>query len=71
VAPGGGKPREIKGRPVIKDLRLAPSAGCSGRAIDDEGRVLVATTTKDSWFWRIAVLDPEGMLSPIPVDLVV
>jgi hypothetical protein len=30
--------------------------------------VLVTTTTKDSWFWRVAVLDREGTLSPIPVD---
>jgi hypothetical protein len=68
VAPEGGAPREIKVRRVLKDLRLAPAAGCSGRAIDDKGRLLVTTTTKDSWFWRVAVLEPEGTLSPIPVE---
>jgi predicted Ser/Thr protein kinase len=68
MAPEGGAPREIEVRPVLEGLRLAPAAGCSGRAIDDKGRLLVTTTTKDSWYWRVAVLDPEGTLSPIPVD---
>jgi hypothetical protein len=70
VALRGGKPVESKIEvPVIEGLRLAPSAGFSGRAIDKNGRVLVTTATKNSWFWGVAVLDPEkGTLSPIPVD---
>jgi hypothetical protein len=78
VAPEGGTPRKITARRAIDDkgrlldlegLRLAPAGGFSGRAIDNNGRVLVTTATKKSWFWGVAVFDPEkGTLSPIPVD---
>ncbi len=62
-------PKKIEVRAIDdKGLRLAPAAGCNGRAIDDKGRLLVTTTTKDSWLWRVAVLDPEGTLRPILVD---
>ena len=45
--------------------RLATLA-MGGGAVDREGRVLVAATSKDSWFWRAAVLGPGGELQPIP-----
>jgi hypothetical protein len=71
VALGDGNPVEskIKVPSAIEGLRLAPAAGFSGRTIDKNGRVLVTTATKKSWFWGVAVLDPEkGTSSPIPVD---
>jgi hypothetical protein len=37
-----------------------------GGAIERDGRVLVAATSNDSWFWRAAVLGPGGELQPIP-----
>jgi serine/threonine protein kinase len=46
--------------------RLATVAIGAG-AIDRDGRLLVASTTPDSWFWRPAVLSPNGELRPIPV----
>jgi hypothetical protein len=62
----GGPRKEVKVRPG--PLRLAPSP-IGARALDKEGRVLVASTSKDSWFWRPAVLDPAaGTLEPIRVD---
>ncbi len=47
-------------------LRLAPLP-LDGRAIHPDGRVLVATTAKDSAFWRPALLQSGGELQPIPV----
>jgi hypothetical protein len=46
-------------------LRLAPLQIGSG-VIHRDGRVLVASTTKDSCFWRPAILQPGGELQPIP-----
>jgi hypothetical protein len=72
VRRGGGQERDLLQhvRPDWADeLRLAPAASFSGRAVDKNGRVLVTTTTANSWFWGVAVLDPEiGTLCPIPVD---
>ncbi len=47
-------------------LRPAPVA-IGGGAIDRNGRVVLATTSKDSWFWRPAILQPDGELKPITV----
>jgi hypothetical protein len=44
--------------------RLAPLA-LGGRAIDPSGRVLVASVSRESWFWRPALLDAAGKLHPI------
>jgi hypothetical protein len=66
VPRGGGERREVK--VVPGSWRLAPE-GVGSRAIDEEGRVLVAATAKDSWFWRVALLDPaSGKLAPILVE---
>jgi hypothetical protein len=46
-------------------LRLAPLA-LGGGVIHPDGRVLVASTSKDSCFWRPATLQPGGELQPIP-----
>jgi hypothetical protein len=49
-------------------LRLAPSL-LGARSIHRDGRVLVTTTTRDSWFWRPALLDPGSVkLEPVPVE---
>ncbi len=62
----GGPLKEIKVGPG--PLRLAPSL-IGARAVDRRGRVLVASASKVSWFWRAAVLDPEsGALEPVRVD---
>jgi hypothetical protein len=44
--------------------RLAPLA-LGGRVIDPSGRVLVASVSRESWFWRPALLDAAGKLHPI------
>jgi hypothetical protein len=46
-------------------LHLAPLPIDSG-GINRDGRVLVASTAKDSCFWRPAILQPSGELQPIP-----
>jgi hypothetical protein len=58
-----GRPADVK----VKQgsLRLAPLA-LGGGAIHPDGRVLVASTAKDSMFWRPALLQPGGDLQPIP-----
>jgi DNA-binding beta-propeller fold protein YncE len=62
----GGPRKEIKAQ--AGPLRLAPSP-IGARALDRNGRALVATASKDSWFWRPAVLDPaKGTLEPIRVE---
>jgi hypothetical protein len=62
----GGPRKEVKVRPG--PLRLAPSP-IGARALDRGGRAVVASTSKDSWFWRPAVLDPAaGTLEPIRVE---
>jgi hypothetical protein len=62
----GGPPKEVKVRPG--PLRLAPSA-LGARAIHKDGRVLVTAASKDLWFWRPALLNPEtGELKLIPVE---
>ena len=48
------------------DLRLA-RAPMGDRAIHEDGRVLVPVTSPDTWFWRVAVLNPDGTLTPLPV----
>jgi hypothetical protein len=49
-------------------LRLAPTP-VGARAIARDGRVLVTVASKDSWFWRAALLDPAaGTLAPIRVE---
>lgn len=45
--------------------RLVPLA-MGGGAIHRDGRVLVASTSKDAWFWRPAILSAEGEPRPIP-----
>jgi hypothetical protein len=62
----GGAAKEIQVRPGL--LRLAPTP-VGARAIDKDGRVLVTVASKDSWFWRAALLDPAtGTLGPIRVE---
>jgi hypothetical protein len=45
--------------------RLAPIPIAS-RAIDANGRMLVVASSRESWFWRPALLDATGKLQPIP-----
>jgi hypothetical protein len=47
-------------------LRLAPYP-LGARAIHADGRVLVPVTSMESWFWRVAILEKDGTLTPIPV----
>jgi hypothetical protein len=58
-----GRPEEIQ----VKQgwLRLAPVA-IGGGAIHPDGRVVLASASKDSTFWRPALLLPSGNLQPIP-----
>jgi eukaryotic-like serine/threonine-protein kinase len=66
VSRPGGPPKEVRVEPG--PLRLAPS-WIGARAIAPDGRVLVTATSQDSWFWRVALLDPAtGRLEHIPVD---
>jgi len=44
--------------------RLAPTP-ISGRVIDANGRLLAVAVSKDSWFWRPALLDATGKLQPL------
>ncbi len=61
----GGKGEEI---PVRSALRLAPSP-LAPDAVGQDGRILVAVTTRDSWFYSVAILDPKtGNLEPIALD---
>jgi len=60
----GGKLEEFLVKPGT--LRLAPLQ-IGGTAINRDGCVLVASTTKDSCFWRPAILQPSGELQLIPV----
>jgi hypothetical protein len=46
-------------------VRLAPLT-MDGGVIHPDGRILVASTTKDSAFWRPAILQPDGELQRIP-----
>jgi hypothetical protein len=55
--------KEVNVRPG--PWRLAPIPIC-GRVIDPKGRVLLAAVSRQSWFWRPALLDPAGQLQPIP-----
>jgi hypothetical protein len=59
----GGPLEEVRVQPG--PWRLAPIA-LSGRVIDREGRVLATTVSRQSWFWRPALLDATGKLHPIP-----
>ena len=62
----GGPLEEVKVPPGA--VRLAPEM-IGGRAIDEAGRILVTVTARDSWFWRVGLLDPSnGKLETIPVD---
>jgi hypothetical protein len=63
LARPAGRLEEVQVKPG--SLRLAPLLIGSG-AIHRDGRVLVASTTKDSCFWRPAILQPGGELQPIP-----
>ncbi|MBZ5538575.1 MAG: serine/threonine-protein kinase [Acidobacteriia bacterium] len=54
--------------PYKSEMRLAlfPLAG---DAVRKDGRILVQVTTKDSWFWKPAVLDPStGKLEMVPLN---
>jgi hypothetical protein len=46
-------------------LRLAPVA-IGGGVVHQDGRVLVTSTSKDSWFWRPAILQRSGELQSLP-----
>jgi hypothetical protein len=48
-----------------KPLRLA-AYPFGDRAIHKDGRVLIGVTSPDTWYWRAAVLSPEGELTPLP-----
>jgi hypothetical protein len=62
----GGAAKEVKLQPGT--LRLAP-VPVGARAMDKGGRVLVTVASKNSWFWRTALLDPAaGTLEPVRVE---
>jgi eukaryotic-like serine/threonine-protein kinase len=66
VPPRGGAEREVEVHEG--PLRLAPYA-IGGRAIDRDGRALLPVTSRDSWFWGLALLGPKGgKLQRVPVD---
>lgn len=62
--PGGGQSVEVPLK--LGALRPAPVA-IGGGAIHQDGRVLLASTSKDSWYWRPAILNPDGTLQSISV----
>jgi hypothetical protein len=58
-----GRPEEVRvKRGALRLVTLAIGGG----AIHPDGRVLVGSTSKDSWYWRPAVLLPGGELRPVP-----
>lgn len=64
-SPPGGVPLvELPLKPG--SLRPAPVT-IEGGAIHRDGRVLLASTSRDSWYWRPAILKPDGTLQSISV----
>ncbi len=60
----GGPDRPI---PFQSSLRLATTPIAPG-AVGPDGRIAVTVTSKDSWFWGAAVLDPAtGAVTPVPL----
>jgi hypothetical protein len=58
-----GRPEEVRvKRGALRLVTLAIGGG----AIHRDGRVLVGSTSRDSWYWRPAVLLPGGELRPVP-----
>jgi hypothetical protein len=58
-----GQPEEIRVKPGSSRLVTLPMGG---GMIHRDGRVLVASTSNDSWFWRTAILTADGDLQPVP-----
>ena len=60
----GGKAEEIR---VESGLSLAPVA-TGARAMRKDGKILISVSPTDSWFYRVAVLDPTtGRVAPVNV----
>ncbi|PYV16293.1 MAG: hypothetical protein DMG07_08125 [Acidobacteria bacterium] len=61
---GGGPEQEI---PIRSEFRLIPPP-LAPNAVGRDGRILLPVASADSWFWHLAVLEPEtGRLQRIPV----
>ncbi|MFO0880584.1 MAG: serine/threonine-protein kinase [Gemmataceae bacterium] len=61
----GNDGQPVKEIPVKSGtFRILPMPIPSG-AINQEGKILVATTTRDSFYWGAGVLTPDGMIEPV------
>lgn len=64
VPVSGGPSREI---PVSGDWAFAPTS-IGQSAVNNEGKILIPFSPRDSWFYRLAILDPaSGQVSRIPI----
>jgi hypothetical protein len=64
VPVSGGAAREIA---LSRDWALAPMP-IGQSAVDRNGRILIPVSPPDSWFYRLAILDPaSGQVSTIPL----
>jgi hypothetical protein len=60
----GGKAEEIR---MEKGVSLAPVA-TGAHAMNKDGKILITVSPTDSWFYRVAMLDPAtGQITPIKV----
>ncbi len=59
----GGSPRDIPlGEIALTDVALSPNA------VGPDGRLLVQVSPPDTWFYRPAVIDPNGKIDRVAVD---
>lgn len=64
VPVSGGPSREIA---ISADWALAPMP-IGQSAVDKDGKILIPVSPRDSWFYRLAILDPAtGRVSSIPL----
>jgi eukaryotic-like serine/threonine-protein kinase len=64
VSVSGGRTQEI---PVPGDWSLAP-VNIGQSAVAKNGKILIPVSPRDSWFYRLAILDPaSGVVTGIPI----
>ena len=64
--PVAGGPLDVI--PVHGDLEIPASQAFGPDAVRADGKIVISVQSNDSWFWGVAVLDPEtGNLRKIPL----
>jgi hypothetical protein len=65
VPVSGGKEENV----LIESGHFIAPVATGARAIDHGGKILIAISPSDSWFYRVVILDPaSGHVTPIKIN---